>query len=106
MPSVPGPSRNAPFAPRLTRTNCRVARLFNERRFPKGERVVKEGSGGRSTLKAGDYFGEIALIDQGARMATIVAATELACYGLTYWDSVRSSSRTARSAGSSSSGWR
>ena len=82
-----------------------IARLFKDRRFPKGETVVKEGSGGaaffviesgeatvfiggkeRSTLKAGDYFGEVALIDQGARMATIVAATELACYGLTYWD--------------------
>ena len=83
----------------------RIARLFKDRRFPKGETVVKEGSGGaaffviesgeatvfiggkeRSTLKGGDYFGEVALIDQGARMATIVAATELACYGLTYWD--------------------
>ena len=91
-----------------------IARLFKDRRFSKGETVVKEGSGGaaffviesseatvfiggkeRSTLKAGDYFGEVALFDQGARMATIVAAT-----------SVRSSSRTARSAGSSSRGWR
>jgi CRP-like cAMP-binding protein len=37
-------------------------------------------------LKAGDHFGEIALIDGGERTATIVAATELVCYGLTYWD--------------------
>ncbi len=82
-----------------------VARLFKERRFAKGETFIKEGSGGaaffviesgeatvfiggkeRSTLKAGDYFGEVALIDQGARLATIVAASDLACYGLTYWD--------------------
>ena len=82
-----------------------VARLFKDRRFPKGETVVKEGSGGaaffviesgeatvfiggreHSTLKPGDYFGEVALIDQGARMATIVATSDLACYGLTYWD--------------------
>jgi CRP-like cAMP-binding protein len=82
-----------------------VARLFKDRRFPKGETVVQEGSGGaaffviesgqatvfisgkeHSTLKSGDYFGEVALIDQGARMATIVATTDLSCYGLTYWD--------------------
>jgi CRP/FNR family transcriptional regulator, cyclic AMP receptor protein len=82
-----------------------IARLFKDRCFPKGETVVKEGSGGaaffviesgeatvfiggkeHSTLKAGDYFGEVALIDRGARMATIVAVAELGCYGLTYWD--------------------
>ena len=83
----------------------KIARLFKERHFSKGETVVKEGSGGaaffviesgeatvfiggkqRTTLKPGDYFGEIALIDEGARMATITAASDLFCYGLTYWD--------------------
>jgi Pyruvate phosphate dikinase, AMP/ATP-binding domain/Cyclic nucleotide-binding domain len=82
-----------------------VASLFKERRFAEGETVTKEGSGGaaffliqsgeatvsvhgqpRAGLKAGDHFGEIALIDGGARAATVTAATDLACYGLTYWD--------------------
>jgi CRP-like cAMP-binding protein len=82
-----------------------VARLFKERRFAEGETVVQEGSGGaafyiivsgeavvsiggkkRSILKANDYFGEIALIDEGPRMATITASTELDCYGVTFWD--------------------
>ena len=82
-----------------------VARLFKERRFKAGETVAQEGSGGaafylidtgeatvtvggrpRSALGPRDYFGEIALIDEGARSATITAATELVCYGLTYWD--------------------
>ena len=82
-----------------------IARLFKERRFAAGETVIQEGSGGaaffviesgeatvfirgkkRSTLKADDYFGEIALIDQGPRMATITAATDLVCHGLTFWD--------------------
>jgi CRP-like cAMP-binding protein len=82
-----------------------VARLFKERRFSQGETVMKEGLGGaaffviesgeatvsvrgeeRTTLKAGDYFGEIALIDEGARTATVTAASELACYGLTLWE--------------------
>jgi len=83
----------------------KIALLFKERRFPRGETVIKEGSGGaafyviesgeatvtiggevRAALKAGDYFGEIALIDEGARLATITAATDLVCYGLTLWE--------------------
>ena len=82
-----------------------IARLFKQRLFAPGETVIKEGSGGaaffiiesgeamvsiggqpRSTLKAGDYFGEIALIDEGTRMATITADTEMHCYGVTFWD--------------------
>ena len=82
-----------------------IAELFKERRFPQGETVMKEGLGGatffviesgeatvtaggfeRARLRAGDYFGEIALIDEGARTATVTAATELACYGLTLWE--------------------
>ena len=73
-----------------------IARLFKERRFAKGETVVREGSGGaafflidsgeatvsvggapRTTLGPGDYFGEIALIDEGTRSATITAVSEL-----------------------------
>lgn len=82
-----------------------IAALFKERRFSEGETVVRQGSGGAAffvidsgeatvflggeeytTLKPGDYFGEIALIDEGARMATITATSDLLCYGLTYWD--------------------
>jgi pyruvate,water dikinase len=84
---------------------ARVASLFKERRFAAGETVTKEGSGGaaffliqsgqatvsvrgkpRAGLKSGDHFGEIALIDGGERTATVMATTELVCYGLTYWD--------------------
>jgi phosphoenolpyruvate synthase/pyruvate phosphate dikinase len=82
-----------------------VARLFKECSFVAGETVAKEGAGGasfyviksgeavvsvrgreRATLKPGDHFGEIALIDEGARSATITASTDLVCYGLTLWD--------------------
>ena len=93
------------FADLNKREAGQVARLFKERRFSEGETVVREGSGGaaffmivsgeatvtvggneRPPLGPGDYFGEISLIDEGARSATITAATDLVCYGLTYWD--------------------
>ena len=82
-----------------------IALLFKERRFAEGETITKEGAGGaaffviesgqatvsiggqeRALLSDGDYFGEIALIDEGARSATVTARTELVCYGLTYWE--------------------
>jgi CRP/FNR family transcriptional regulator, cyclic AMP receptor protein len=93
------------FADLSKREVERIAKLFKERRFGKGETVVQEGSAGaaffviesgeatvsiggkeRSKLKAGDYFGEVALIDEGARMATITTTADLVCYGVTYWD--------------------
>jgi CRP/FNR family cyclic AMP-dependent transcriptional regulator len=93
------------FADLNKRELGQVARLFKERRFAEGETVAKEGAGGaafflidwgeatvtlggkpRATLRPGDYFGEIALIDGGARSATVTASTELVCWGLTYWD--------------------
>jgi CRP-like cAMP-binding protein len=82
-----------------------IARLFKERHFARGDTVIMEGSGGaaffliasggatvlvggaeRPPLLPGDYFGEIALIDEGRRSATITASSELVCYGLTFWE--------------------
>ncbi len=93
------------FANMSPRDTEGIAALFKERRFAPGETVTKEGTGGaaffviesgqatvsvggqqRATLSAGDYFGEIALIDEGARSATVTADSELVCYGLTYWE--------------------
>ena len=38
-------------------------------------------------LVFGHYdFGEIALIDGGPRSATVTSATDLVCYGLTFWE--------------------
>ena len=83
----------------------RLARSFKERTFEAGHTVAEEGRGGagffviesgeasvsvrgeeRAKLGAGDYFGEIALIDDGARSATITADSELHCYGLASWE--------------------
>jgi CRP-like cAMP-binding protein len=107
MPGAPPAAiRSVPLFADLTDDELgQVALLFKARTFAAGEIVAREGSGGaafyliesgsaavsvagqeRPELGAGYYFGEIALIDEGARSATITATTDLACYGLTYWD--------------------
>src|SRR3954449_5852983 len=82
-----------------------LARTFKERNVSAGDTVVNEDSGAagffviedgtakvtvhgqeRGTLGPGDYFGEIALIDEGARSATVTADSELRCYGMTSWE--------------------
>ncbi len=93
------------FADMDRRQAEQIARLLKERRFARGETVIIEGSGGAAvylivsgaatvthngtvvaTLGAGEHFGEIALIDGGPRSATVTAATDLVCYGLTFWE--------------------
>jgi phosphoenolpyruvate synthase/pyruvate phosphate dikinase len=87
------------------REMAQIAAMFKERRFSAGETITKEGVGAAAffviesgeatvslrgkelaTLSRGDHFGEIALIDEGARSATITARDEVVCYGLTFWE--------------------
>jgi CRP/FNR family cyclic AMP-dependent transcriptional regulator len=82
-----------------------ISTLLRERTFPAGTEVVTEGQGGAGffivesgtarvtvggkdvgTLGAGNHFGEIALIADTPRTATITAETDFHCYGLTVWE--------------------
>ena len=81
-----------------------LSRTFTDRTFAAGQTITSEGGGGvgffviedgeavvsvggeeRRTLGPGDYFGEVALIDEGSRSATIEARTDVRTYGLTPW---------------------
>lgn len=83
----------------------KIASLFKERSFASGEVIAEEGKHGIgffiiesgtatisihgdqvATFGPGQYFGEIALIDDGPRTATVTAESDLNCYVLIAWD--------------------
>jgi CRP/FNR family transcriptional regulator len=82
-----------------------IAKSMRERRFTAGDTVTQEGAGGvgffvveegeaevnvsgtsKGSVGPGDYFGEIALINESPRTATLTARTDMVCYGMTPWD--------------------
>ena len=82
-----------------------IARSFKERTFEAGDVIAEEGKSGigffiieSGTAKAthgdivigelgpGSSFGEVALIDEGPRSATVIAESELKCWGLSAWE--------------------
>jgi CRP/FNR family transcriptional regulator, cyclic AMP receptor protein len=82
-----------------------IANSMRERKFRAGDTVTQEGAGGvgffvvesgqadvqvggetKGSVGPGDYFGEIALINESPRTATLTARTDMLCYGMTPWD--------------------
>ena len=47
---------------------------------------VRQGGRAIATLGSGDYFGELALIRERPRTATVVAKDPTTCLALTRWD--------------------
>jgi CRP/FNR family transcriptional regulator len=83
----------------------RLVDRMSERTFAEGEVAVEEGRGGAGfwmiedgsatvsiggeiirTLGSGDYFGEVALLDDGPRSATVTAGTDMRCLGMASWE--------------------
>ncbi len=84
----------------------RLSKLFKEREFKPGKPVVKQGemSGVRffviadgeasvrvdgaevARLGSGDHFGELALISEQVRAATVTAEGPLTCRVIDFWD--------------------
>ena len=84
----------------------RLAKDFSERTFPAGSIVVRQGDergigffvvadgegvvtvDGKEVGKVGpgSYFGEVALISDRVRTATVTATTDLRCQVMTLWD--------------------
>jgi CRP/FNR family transcriptional regulator, cyclic AMP receptor protein len=104
-PSVELLQRIPLFAELEPRELKRLSGSFKERTFDAGQPVATEGEGGagffviesgeasvtvhgeeRGRLGPGDYFGDVAMIDQGDRTASIKAESDLKCFGLTFWD--------------------
>jgi CRP/FNR family transcriptional regulator, cyclic AMP receptor protein len=50
-----------------------------------GTAKVTVGGRARTTLRPGDFFGEISLLDGGPRTATVTAETDITTLGLTQW---------------------
>src|SRR5262245_30209157 len=82
-----------------------LADSLKERSFSEGDVILAEGEGGvgffvigEGTVAysvmgkdagsggPGEYFGEVALINQGPRSETVTATSDVTVYGMTLWD--------------------
>jgi CRP-like cAMP-binding protein len=97
--------KNAPLFSQLNKKDIKqLTAVMTPRSFAAGEVIVESGkkgmgffiiatgtatvsAGGKQvgSLKSGDHFGEIALIDEGPRMAAVTAESDVETYVLASW---------------------
>jgi CRP-like cAMP-binding protein len=97
--------KNAPLFAQLPKKDVKqLSGALTERQIPAGTVIIEQGKPGVGffviasgtatvsvkgqtirSLGAGDHFGEVALIDDGPRMAEVTAETDMECYALPAW---------------------
>jgi CRP-like cAMP-binding protein len=98
--------KQAPLFAQLSKKDIKhLCSALTERKIPAGTVIIEQGKPGVGffviasgsatvevrgkpirSLKAGDHFGEVALIDEGPRMAEVTAESDMECYVLSPWE--------------------
>ena len=107
MPSIAEELKQVPLFSELSKRQLgRLSKLFAERQVLAGALLAKQGEMSGITffviaegeaavivddaqvgvLGPGDYFGELAMITQHERMATVEALTPMRCHTIRFWD--------------------
>jgi CRP-like cAMP-binding protein len=107
VPTVADDLKRVPLFSGLSQRQLRqLAKDFRERRVKPGVELIKQGamSGvdcfviaeGEAVVKVdgnevarlgpGDYFGELALVTERVRSASVVAVTEMRCHTIQFWN--------------------
>jgi len=106
MPAPPDLVRKVELFESLSDKDLKkLADRFKERNFAAGDVIAAEGQRGVGFFiigegsveysrngeslgsgGPGDYFGEVALIDDGPRTATVTASSDVKAYGMTSWE--------------------
>jgi CRP/FNR family transcriptional regulator, cyclic AMP receptor protein len=104
--SPPDPATIPLLAPLSAKDRATVLKYAKQRTYAPGEVVVQEGDpalhlyivasgharveragqGPVGRMQPGDFFGELALIEEHGRTATVVADDELTCYLVPMWE--------------------